>query len=266
MQRRKEKCLNMAPLISLRPGDSENVFDSTLKKYLNLIKDYGFLILWFGYILGTIYTLGFAAFLKMPREAALSNLPLILSNGFLCLLVIAFPATIFFLSNSVRSITKISLRKPYASWEFWATFTLISLSLFVGAGAEWLQFAVYLPFSAICNLVICFLWNPKLLPEKLTMKSQRLLLVILISMVIWMTGVLGNNNARRSQKSISLLIAPDAVQYVQGLGISFSQQKSNAASLSDPVTLVYATDHLYALRTQNGQVVYLSRDKVWGMK
>jgi hypothetical protein len=86
--------------------------------------------------------------------------------------------------------------------------------------------------------------------------------------LIAFSSIQGFQRTRGHQQvhKVRLLVSPDAKAGAKDLGIEFSlqQRAGTEPELSAPLTILIDDDKTYLLRTDDGKVLELAKDKVWG--
>jgi hypothetical protein len=126
-------------------------------------------------------------------------------------------------------------------------------------------------FAAVANAIVtATLSRSRSYQQVSTMKQAASLLMITLTLGIF--GLFaGDVRARGAfthgeRSTIRLVVAPEAMQKAEELGLTFSgiRNGSPSAQLSDPVQSLFEGDRTYVLRLKGGAIVHLNKDKVWG--
>jgi hypothetical protein len=252
-------------------NDEAAVKDSAPTNVFDLEVKYGALAVALAYMVGYVYEVGFGLRLYVPLAEMQLGTAHLLASGFTILFRSLVP-TIFSLAYLRFIVTEASRYYEKAiSGLFPAIYAVVLCVYFYLHHTRPVSSVVIMVAGVyvINTLIGWLLVNAEKFPAwKLKPVEQ---LAALLAFLLVFQGVPSNygKTEERAQetKMMRLLFAPETVDGARQMGIHFGNANSSATSaqLSDPVSLAYQGEHSYFLALQDGSVLRISKDKVWGV-
>jgi len=240
--------------------DLKDLQDGFLPRHgLDLLLKYSALLIAAAYLSGFTYFTSLLRFLRpghFPIIYPIST-PVVLTEGTFCLGLYLIGLFIVFLPILFK----------FQRWSWWvlavpsmAIFALVDINTVFGT--NWILSGMpFLPL--LMSGYIGWRYHRRPTAER----YYQAVAYVALGLILF-SGILGflRTRGQREWPKARFLVSPEAKIGARELGIEFflPQKASTEPELSVPVTILIENDKTYLLRTDNGEVVELAKDKVWG--
>lgn len=250
---------SMTTIAATISQDPKHLQDRFLpQNVLDLLLKYSALFIAAAYLSGFAYFASLLGFLHAGRSPGLypisTAIVLTVGTGYL---------TLYLLTLSTMLYPICSKTQRWWVWAFIPSLAIVvTTALHLSFDASWSLSG--LPFLPLLVSGYMVWWYNR----RQTAARYYMAVVYVVLGLIVFSGIFGFLRTRRQHgwHRVRLLVSPDAKAGAKDLGIGFSlpQKAGTEPELSAPITILIEDDKTYLLRMDDGGIVELAKDKVWG--